>query len=196
MRAIDLHPIIDQFHGTSYEGELSPEAKAIVDLFEDPDAPPADQMDIAKARSEHGLADHDVSVPSGSLRMEERLVEDVRVRVYTPEGEGPFPVFIYAHGGCWVFCSVDSHDKLCRYIAYHTGCIVLSVDYSLAPEHPFPHGVNDVLNVTKWVFNNPASIGADGSKVAIGGIVRVAILQLWLLNNCSRTLRVHCVCKF
>lgn len=59
---------------------------------------------------------------------------DVKLRVYTPEGEGPFPAVVFYHGGGFVLCSLDTHDFLCRAICKHVQAVVISVDYRLAPE--------------------------------------------------------------
>src|SRR5579871_754045 len=65
---------------------------------------------------------------------------EIPVRIYTPFGEGPFPIICFYHGGGFVLMSLDTHDELCRKICSKTGCIVVSVDYRLAPEHPYPEG--------------------------------------------------------
>lgn len=93
----------------------------------------------------------------------------VRVRVYVPEGYGPFGVLVYAHGGGFVFCNLDTHDQLCRMLCNRGRCVVVSVDYRLAPEHQFPAGLDDVWAVTQWVQDNAAEVQGDRERVAIGG---------------------------
>src|SRR6266436_5273285 len=62
----------------------------------------------------------------------------IAIRVYTPEGRAPFPVLVYFHGGGWVIGNLETHDGVCRHLANAAGAVVVSVDYRLAPEHPFP----------------------------------------------------------
>ncbi|MET0152025.1 MAG: alpha/beta hydrolase, partial [Candidatus Binatia bacterium] len=63
---------------------------------------------------------------------------EIPLRVYTPEGTGPFPAIVYFHGGGWVIGTLDTHDGVCRQLAKRSGAVVVSVDYRLAPEHKFP----------------------------------------------------------
>ncbi|NIB38209.1 alpha/beta hydrolase [Pseudomaricurvus alkylphenolicus] len=93
----------------------------------------------------------------------------LRLRIYQPDSEATLPVLLFLHGGCWVFCSIDSHDSLCRYIARHGHCVVVSVDYRLAPEHPFPAALEDAYAATSWVRENIGRYGGDGSRLAVGG---------------------------
>ena len=73
---------------------------------------------------------------------------EIPVRIYTPEGSGPFPVLVFFHGGGWVICNLDTHDGSCRNLAKGAGCVVVSVDYRLAPEHKFPAAVEDCYAAT------------------------------------------------
>jgi acetyl esterase len=91
------------------------------------------------------------------------------LRMYTPEGTGHFPLFIYLHGGGWVFGTLDQSDNVCRYFASKVGCIVISVDYRLAPEHKFPAAVEDAYCATQWAAENAKRIKGDPARIAIGG---------------------------
>jgi acetyl esterase len=93
----------------------------------------------------------------------------VRVRVYTPGGHGPHGVLVYFHGGGYVFCGLDTHDQMCRMLCNRGRCVVVSVDYRLAPEHPFPAGVEDAWAVTRWVQDNAAEVRGDRDRIAVGG---------------------------
>lgn len=75
----------------------------------------------------------------------------IPVRVYRPESEGLLPIMVYYHGGGWCFCSIDSHDSVCRSYATACNAVVVSVGYRLAPEYPFPAGLNDCYAATAWV---------------------------------------------
>lgn len=93
----------------------------------------------------------------------------IPVRIYTPEGEGLLPILVYFHGGGWVLCNLDTHDSICRALANLVGCIVVSVDYRLAPEHKYPAAVEDCYAATCWVAQNAAAIGGDSTRLAVGG---------------------------
>ncbi len=120
-------------------------------------------LSIAKQESE--------KVPVKAV--EDRLIPGpggaIPVRMYTPEGEGPLPILVYFHGGGWVLCNLDTHDSICRSLANLAGCIVVSVDYRLAPEHKYPAAVEDSYAATCWVAENAAAIGGDAKRLAVGG---------------------------
>jgi acetyl esterase len=97
----------------------------------------------------------------------------VPVRVYRPAVDGrapaePLPVLAFFHGGGWVVCDLESHDGMCRALCNASGCIVVAVDYRLAPEHRFPAGAEDAYAVTAWLGEHSAEIGGDG-RVAVCG---------------------------
>lgn len=94
---------------------------------------------------------------------------DVAVRIYTPEGAGPFPVLSYFHGGGWVIGDLDSYDALCRELCGGASCVVVSVEYRLAPEHKFPAAPEDCVAAVKWVAANAASIKGDPQRLAVAG---------------------------
>jgi acetyl esterase len=92
----------------------------------------------------------------------------ISVRVYAPAGTGPFPILVFLHGGGWVQGSLDTHDDTCRALAHGALCVVVSVDYRLAPEHKFPAGLEDCYAATKWLAEHRGEIGGDG-PLAIAG---------------------------
>jgi len=81
----------------------------------------------------------------------------------------PLGLFLYFHGGGWVLGSIETHDHVARALAAESGCAVLSVDYRLAPEHPFPAGLDDAFAVAAWTHENAPSLGCDPERLAIGG---------------------------
>lgn len=93
----------------------------------------------------------------------------IRIRKYTPSKSEAMPVLIYLHGGGWTLGDLDSHDELCRRLALATDCIVVSVDYRLAPENPHPAGLDDSIAAIKWVAENAASFGGNPQLLAVGG---------------------------
>lgn len=93
----------------------------------------------------------------------------IRVRIYTPSPQTGLPVILYFRGGGWIMGNLDSHDNICRLLANSANGIVVSVDYRLAPEHPFPAAVNDAYAALNWVSENAASFGGDPDLIAIAG---------------------------
>lgn len=92
----------------------------------------------------------------------------VPTRLYRPQ-LGPVPVVIYAHGGGWTIGDLDTHDRICRRLAHTSGLAVLSVGYRLAPEHPAPAAVDDVVHVLEWVATSPAELDPAPVAVAVAG---------------------------
>ena len=86
----------------------------------------------------------------------------------TPSGE-TLPVVVYYHGGGWVVGDLDSHDWTCRMIANAADCAVISVDYRLAPEHPFPAAYDDSLAAVKWIAANARLLRIDPARISVGG---------------------------
>jgi acetyl esterase len=105
------------------------------------------------------VEDRTVAGPAGAIP----------VRVYTPDGEGPFPVVAYLHGGGWVFMGIETHDWICRRLANASGAVVVSVEYRLAPEHPFPAPLDDCMAVTHWLAEHAGEVGADPARLAVVG---------------------------
>ncbi|MEF8882228.1 MAG: alpha/beta hydrolase [Halapricum sp.] len=93
---------------------------------------------------------------------------DLRIRIYRPEGTGPFPTVVYFHGGGFVSGSIESHDAVCRHLAHESGCVVVSVDYRLAPEHPFPAAAEDAIAAVEWAAEHTDYLGGDGSLAVVG----------------------------
>ena len=109
---------------------------------------------------------------SENLDVETRIIDGtrpVRVRIYRPRASQPLPVLVYMHGGGWVIGSIDSHDSITAAIAADTPCVVISVDYARAPEHPFPTPMEDCRVVVAWTFANAAAIGVDPAVIFVGG---------------------------
>jgi acetyl esterase len=114
------------------------------------------------ARIVVGVRDSSIPGPAGTLP----------VRHYTPvrlEGSGPAPLLVFFHGGGFVVGDLETHDDLCRLLCRDAGVHVLAIDYRLAPEHPAPAAVEDCYAAYRWALEHAAELGADPSRVAVGG---------------------------
>ena len=88
--------------------------------------------------------------------------------IHVPEGEGPFPILVYFHGGGWISGSPKSHRKICHRFA-EAGFLVFNVDYALAPENPFPQGFDECCESVRWVVANAEKYNGDSNRLSVGG---------------------------
>src|SRR6266487_5042483 len=93
---------------------------------------------------------------------------DLPVRLYTPEGTGPFPVLMFFQKS-WCAGNLDTHEKMCRNLCRGAGCLVMTVDYRLAPEFPFPAAIEDCYAATFWMAVNASEFQGDPTRIAVGG---------------------------
>ncbi len=152
---------------------LDPQAQALLDKMRAAGIPPFHTLPVADARQAmtdlFGVAKQPVPV----YRIEDRDIPGtagpIPIRIYTPVGDGPFPVLVYFHGGGWVLGSLETHDPICRELTRAVGCIVVSVDYRLAPEHPFPVPLEDCYAAVCWVAQYASDLNGDAQRIAVGG---------------------------
>ncbi|HEX4982592.1 MAG TPA: alpha/beta hydrolase [Ilumatobacteraceae bacterium] len=148
---------------------LDPAAQAVLNLLEEAGGPPLEEQTPEEAREFiKGLAalgGEGAAVAS----VDERDVGGVPALVITPTGDGPFPVLVWIHGGGWVIGSAIDSQATARDLAAGAGCIVVSVDYRLAPEHKAPAALDDCIAATRWVLDHASELGGDPSRVAVGG---------------------------
>ena len=114
------------------------------------------------------LGEFDKSVQTKDINIEHSKGV-LPIRVYTPEGDGPFPILIYFHGGGFVVGTVDEFDSFCSYISSGADCVVVSVDYRLAPENKYPAQVNDARTALNWIGKNVHKINVDPDRIAVAG---------------------------
>nr|BFE78947.1 alpha/beta hydrolase [Planobispora longispora] len=141
---------------------------------------------IAEMRTLDGFAEQrGPAVPLPVVR--DDTAGGVPVRIYRPEEDGrPLPAIVYFHGGGWVFGSVARNDALARDLAARNGAVVVSVDYRLAPEHPFPAAADDAWSAVRDVFARPEAYGADPRRIAVCGDSaggNVAAVAAWLARD-------------
>jgi len=153
--------------------ELHPEAQMVIDSQEELGIPQFNSLSVRGARELlnelWALPDDPEPVQSVSDYVIDGLSSGIPIRVYRPEGSPPFPVLVFLHGGGWVTGNLDTHDSMCRALTNAGDCVVVSVEYRLAPEHPFPAAVEDCYAATKWAEENASAIHGDPSRLAIGG---------------------------
>jgi acetyl esterase len=146
---------------------LHPEARALLDRLEALGDPPMESSTPEAVRAVRASRIQPPSVALAEVRDVD--ADGVATRLYRPRTDVPLGLFVYFHGGGWVLGSLETHDHVVRALAAESGCAVLSVDYRLAPEHPFPAGLDDAFAVSSWVQENAPSLGCDPERLAIGG---------------------------
>ena len=150
---------------------LHPQAQAVVELMARGPAPHEVPIADARAALDAGdvlagaledvadVSDRDVPGPGGPIP----------IRIYRPQEGTSLPVAVFFHGGGFTAGSLTSHDRLCRALANRSGCVVVAVDYRLAPEHRFPAGIEDAYAATQWVSGHAEELGVDATRLAVGG---------------------------
>jgi acetyl esterase len=150
---------------------LDPQVKAVLDQMAG--LPRLEQLSVADARKQ---VEERTAVKLPTLPVASTLNRSIPgpagalpIRIYTPMGNGPFPLMVFFHGSGFVLCSLDTHDGVCRNLCSAAGCIVVSVDYRLAPEHKFPAGPEDCYAATKWAADHASELNADPGRIVIAG---------------------------
>jgi acetyl esterase len=137
-----------------------------------------DLQDIPPAAVRQGFRTLTVDMRDPALLPQVAAVEDVTypaaegqrpARVYRPAGAGPFPTILYAHGGAFFMGDLDTHDDHARAVCHDVGAVVVSIDYRLAPEHPFPSGHLDTVAALRHVFATVDELGGDPHRIAVAG---------------------------
>lgn len=158
---------------------LDPQTQALLKLIEEKGVPPTHLLSPTEARKMYlerrfysqpeapeMASVTDIEIPS---EFENHLIN---IRVYSPigvEASQLLPGLIYFHGGGCVIGDLDTHDVLCRQLANGAQIKVISVDYRLAPEHPFPAAINDCLDASNWIYHHADELKINPSKIALGG---------------------------
>lgn len=93
----------------------------------------------------------------------------IHLRIYVPKREGKLPTLVYFHRGGWVFGNIEECDPVCRKLANRLGCVVISVDYRLCPENPFPKPLDDCYAAAQWAYDNAETYGGDKDKLIVCG---------------------------
>jgi acetyl esterase len=155
---------------------LHPQAQALCDMVNALGGPNASDEQLQMARD--GLAALTATgtgEPQAVAHVDDRTIPgppgspDIAVRVYRPTSDPALPVLVWLHGGGWTLGSVDMHDPITRALANSAGCAVVSVEYRLAPENPFPAPLDDAWAALQWVGEHASEIGGDPNRIAVGG---------------------------
>jgi len=138
-------------------------------------APRLQDMPLAQALAQLRAA----KPPAMPLPQETALTEDITMpgpdggaipaRIYRPPGAGPFPALLHYHGGGWVGGGISNDDLRCRVTARRAGIVIISLDYRLAPEHPFPAGLEDAYAALLWLHSNALDLGIDPHRIGLSG---------------------------
>ncbi|MGR6920518.1 alpha/beta hydrolase [[Actinomadura] parvosata] len=156
----------------------------------DTDLAALDLAAIQEMRAQDAFADHRGPLTKLPFVRDE-LAEGVPIRIYRADpGDDPLPVVVYFHGGGWVFGSVKRNDATARDLAIRTGAVVVSVDYRLAPEHPFPAAADDAWTVVRDLFARPAFYQSNGSVAVCGDSAggNLAAVAAWQARDAGLTL--------
>jgi acetyl esterase len=153
---------------------VRPEIQALLARMAAAGDPPLERQSVAEARRLHAAGAAALHGPPPPLAaVADRAIPgpagDLRVRVYTPPGEPPFPIVVWLHGGGWVVGTLDSYDPICRALAAAVPAVVVAVDYRLAPEHRYPAAVEDSYAATLWASRNAAELGGTQQRLAVAG---------------------------
>jgi acetyl esterase len=152
---------------------LDPQIAGILEAL-DAGFPPVHTMSGAEARAAIRSRFVAPSAPEAVGEVRDASIHgpggDIAVRIYRPVSmPGPVPTLVYAHGGGFVFCDLDSHDGLCRNFTNLIPAVVVSVAYRRAPEYRWPAAAEDVFAVTQWAARNADALGGDVTRIVVGG---------------------------
>jgi acetyl esterase len=149
---------------------LDPQMKALLDQMAAANLQPFHKLTPQEARAARRAPQGE---PEPVAHIEDRTIRgpggEIPVRIYVPNGNGPFGALVYFHGGGWVVGNIDMTDQPCRMLTNAARCVTVSVDYRLAPEHKFPAGPEDCYAATKWAADNASALNCDPARIAVGG---------------------------
>jgi acetyl esterase len=146
---------------------LHPQAVSLLDLMAQLGDPPLEESTPEQARASRKARQRPSTEPIHHTR--DLDAGGIAARLYRPNDRTDLGLLVYLHGGGWVIGDLDSHDAVCRALANGSGHAVLSMDYRLAPEHPFPAALEDALSATRWAHAHASELGCRADRLAVGG---------------------------
>ena len=154
---------------------LTPQMRSVLERMARAGHAPLHTRSPQEARVAYQAGADVLEVPKAALARVEDLQIPARdghalpARLYTDSTEAGLPLLLYTHGGGFTIGNIATHDILCRELARLAGCMVVSLDYRLAPEHRFPTASNDAWDALQWLATHAQSLGADPARLAVGG---------------------------
>lgn len=156
--------------------KLEPELKSFLQKINHLNPSLKEMGDVEKGRRDYlNFALYHAGWPLPLARVEDKSIpsadphEQLPIRIYTPKLETVLPALVYFHGGGWQRGDIATHDSICRHLAHIAGCIVISVQWRLAPEYPFPIGLNDAFAAYQWIAIHGRKLNINTSFLAVGG---------------------------
>jgi acetyl esterase len=179
-------------------GDLHPQAKAVLDRMAaaPPPPPAADDAAWVAARRRGYRA----MVPMAGPPVPVDHIADLRIpgpagdipaRLYRSSSPAGQPLLLYFHGGGFVVGDLETHDPLCRSLAAASGCVIVAVDYRLAPEHRFPAGLDDCRAAVTWALRHAGEVGGDPARIAVGGDSAGGTLAAVIARDCAADLALQ-----
>jgi len=167
----------ENFRHVGTPGALNPDVQAYLERVRSLKLPSVTEVAPAMARAAYRASSSSVTPAAPEVASVQNLKipgphGEIALRIYRPLGspeQERCPALIYFHGGGWTIGDLDSHDVICRELANRTPCVVVSVDYRLAPENKFPIPLGDCRAATDWLFKHASEYGIDRHRIAIGG---------------------------
>jgi acetyl esterase len=153
---------------------VDPETAEVLREIKEAGLPPVSSLSVeaARAQAEEGNRAWNQDPPALASVSEFAMpgpCGPIRLRHYRPRQAASLPLVIYLHGGGFVLCSLDTHDRVMRLLALESDAAVIGVDYRLAPEHPFPVPLDDCVAAIRWVRAEAANLGVDADRVVLAG---------------------------
>lgn len=152
---------------------VNPRIQFFLDKLKEMPQLPIDQMTPEMYRAQDAGALSFQQEREAVHKVEDQILplkdRDIPVRIYSPKSEGLLPALVFYHGGGWVVGNLDSHDGICRALANSAQCVVISVDYRLAPEHKFPAAVEDAYDSLQYIASHAEEFSIDHNQIAVGG---------------------------
>lgn len=172
--------------------DVDPKTRTLLDMIAALGEPPLSETSVAEFRARRARGRALINPTSPELPVVRDTTVDgetgaLKARIYDTQDSGSRPTLVYFHGGGFTYGDLDSHDPLCRRLALHGGMRVISAEYRLAPEHPFPAGVNDAIAALACVSRHASRYGVDPARLAVGGDSAGACLSTVAARHAART---------